>query len=116
MKPELLIIIAILLALALVVCGGCNEAQQVPQQVWGQGELPADYQTLFGNSNIARLVYVQTQRVNKQIQDVNELASRVRFLETENPTELAERVRKLESKTTHRHAHETTDEDMVEPL
>ena len=93
MKLELLIVMIVLL-----VGGGCNEAQQSPPKIYGQGELPADYQSLFGNDNIARLSFVHTQWINKQVQDVNELATRVRALEMENPAELAERVRKLEEK------------------
>ena len=98
-EPELFIIIAILLALALLVgvCGGCNEAQQAPQQVWGQGSPPAVWQSWFGNGNLARLNFVQTQRID-QYQGL------IYGLDTKNPDGkaihkrgLIERVTSLES-------------------
>lgn len=91
--------------LALVV-GGCNEAQQVPQQRWGQGELPEDWQNTFGNDNLARLNFAQTQRINQHqalifggsIKDPNGQTVRKRgFIERITTLEaLEDRVRKLE--------------------
>ncbi len=78
------ILVAILIVLALVVCG-CNEAQQ--KAVWGQGELPTGWQSFFGSDNTARLNFVQTNTINKQGQSITELAERVRLLESENPAE-----------------------------
>ncbi|KKN73458.1 hypothetical protein LCGC14_0400330 [marine sediment metagenome] len=91
---EMCVIAIMLVALSLAVCG-CQEAQTL-QERWGRGEPSAVFQSFFGNDNNARLNFVQMQLINKQIQDVNELAGRVRALEFENPAELAERVRKLE--------------------
>ncbi len=60
---EFSIIAAILFALAFAVCG-CNEAVIQPK-VWGNGELPADYVQMFGNSNADRLNWNQNDRINK---------------------------------------------------
>ena len=105
---EMCVIVIILTILSLVMCG-CEEAQQ--QRLWGQGDPPADYQRMFGNSNIARLNFVQTNTINEmraalygvdnrgvdgKIEHTQGIIERVRALEVENPAELAKRVRKLE--------------------
>jgi len=79
-----------ILLILLVALVGCQEQQKV------EGELPAEWQELFGDGLMARLNYVQTQTINQHKQVIDELAKRVRSLEEENVTELAERVRKLE--------------------
>lgn len=66
----------------LLVLGGCNEAQ-ISRKVWGQGDLPSDWQDFFGEGNIARLDFVQTQAINKQGQAIAVLAERVRKLEAD---------------------------------
>ncbi len=63
MKFELCITMIILMCLALVACGGCEEAMQ--QAKWGQGDPPVEWQNMFGNDNIARLNFVQTQAANQ---------------------------------------------------
>ncbi len=50
------------LLMVVVILSGCQE-QQV---IWGQGDPPADWQDMFGNDNIARLDFVQTNTINKQ--------------------------------------------------
>ena len=97
----------ITIVLMFAMSSGCNEAQQQ----WGRGELPAQWQGFFGNSNNSRLDFVQSKVIDRQaamiygidVKDPNGqvvhkagLIERVRALEAENPAELAERVRKLE--------------------
>lgn len=48
---------------------GCQPEQQ-STQVWGRGELPAEYLGFFGNDNMARLNFVQTQRINQFNQQI----------------------------------------------
>lgn len=72
----------ILLILVLTLVFGCNE-QQATQKVWGQGDLPTEWQGFFGESNVARLGFVQTRAINRQGQAIAELAERVRKLEAE---------------------------------
>ena len=59
-RIEMILVVVILAAIALWVCG-CQEEQKV----WGQGELPADYQKMFGDDNGARLNFIQEQEINK---------------------------------------------------
>lgn len=61
MKWELCITMIVLACLALVACGGCEEAQQQ----WGKGDPPESWQNMFGNDSIARLNFVQTQTINQ---------------------------------------------------
>ena len=53
----------VLLVAALVLLSGCFESQQ--KKVWGQGELSAEWRGYFGNSNIARLNFMQTQKIDQ---------------------------------------------------
>ncbi len=64
----------------LILLGGCNERQR---KVWGQGDLPAEWQGFFGDGNVSRLDFVQTNAVNRQGQALAELAERVRKLEAD---------------------------------
>ena len=77
MNINKVIVVIILFALAYSVCG-CNEKQR-PK--WGNGEVTEDFQTFFGNDNMARLNSVQTAKINAQGQLITELAERVRKLE-----------------------------------
>ena len=80
-KKELCLVLAVLVALAFCVVG-CEETRQTSQsKVWGQGDPPAGWQDMFGNDNIARLNFVQTNALNSQGQAFAELAERVRKLE-----------------------------------
>ena len=72
--------IVLCLVLAAVLLFGCNEVQT---KVWGQGVLPSDWQGFFGEDNVARLDYVQTQTINRQGQIIAELAARVSKLEAD---------------------------------
>ena len=62
-KIEIGIITLVFIVLAGIICllTGCQEQQKV----WRQGDPPADYQEFFGNSNTARLNYVQAQILNR---------------------------------------------------
>lgn len=55
-----------------------------PNEIWGQGEPTAEHQKFFGNGNLSRLCFVQTQTINRQGQALAELALRVRNLEDPN--------------------------------
>lgn len=57
-------VITVMLVCAVLALTGCVEEQK--KKVWGQGELPADWQSFFGNSNTARLDFKQTQLMNLQ--------------------------------------------------
>lgn len=61
-KVEVLIVMLVLTAAAFVL-SGCQESQA--PKVWGNGELPADYQEMFGNRNPDRLNYAQNDLINK---------------------------------------------------
>ena len=67
------ILLAMILAAMItvsVLCGGC----QRERKVWGQGEPPAEYTDFFGNDNMARLNFVQTERFNALNQNLVEFA------------------------------------------
>ncbi len=123
MKKERILVMALLIAIAFMVCG-CQEEQKV----WGRGNPPAEWQEYFGNDNTARLDFIQTEAVKRQevmlyggqINDpngkpikINGIVSRLIYLESENPAELARRVGKLETEInklasaehTHDHNH-----------
>lgn len=61
-----------------------NVAAEPNQPIWGQGETPAEWQSWFGNDNMARLNYAQTDRINAQGQALAEVVERVRKLEEAN--------------------------------
>ncbi len=63
--------------------------------VWGKGELPADHQGFFGDSNTARLNYVQNMVLDKHAAILEILAVRVLALEAVDPN--AMRLDALES-------------------
>ena len=68
------------LVVLMIILTGCQSVEVIPD-VWGQGEPPGDWQEFFGNENMARLNWVQTQSINNQGQAIAELAERVRKLE-----------------------------------
>lgn len=77
-------VMIIVVALLTQVLAGCQEVRRAPQtEVWGQGDLPADWQGYFGEDNVARLDYVQTQTINRMGQALSQLAERVRKLEAD---------------------------------
>ncbi len=73
-KYELCLVMVILLGLSLLVAG-CEEEK------WGQGDPPLEYQQRFGNSNLARLDFLQTQRINEQYEILVKMAERIAELE-----------------------------------
>lgn len=78
------IIIALVIWLILsitILIYGC-QSQQMP--AWGEGDPPIEWQGHFGNDNISRLNFIQTDRLNKQGQAMAELSKRVRKLEDPN--------------------------------
>lgn len=97
----------ILILLVAGLVSGCIESEQSPQ-VWGRGDPPVAWRNMFGDDNIARLNFVQTNNINRNqgmifgidIEGVDGkpvhkrgLIERVTTLE-----DLVERVRKLEEK------------------
>ncbi len=73
---EMLVILLMLVIVSAMV--GCSETAQ--RTVYGKGDPPAEYQTLFGNDNGARLDYVQNQAINGLVKRINVL---------EDPNEVA---------------------------
>ncbi|KKN74411.1 hypothetical protein LCGC14_0390310 [marine sediment metagenome] len=84
MDPRAVIFLAFICSLLAVLLFGC-QTQQTPQvrKVWGQGDLPADWQGFFGEGNVARLDFIQTQTINRQGQAIAVLAERLRKLEAD---------------------------------
>lgn len=80
------LILIVIVGFLLLAIGGCNEAQ-VSRKVWGQGELTAEWKSFFGDSNTARLDFIQTQRINRQNHIIIELMARVRKLEADDPND-----------------------------
>ncbi len=81
MKRDLCWMIVVLVAIAILFCGGCNE----DQKIWGQGELPADWKGFFGTSNGARLDIVQTREINQTGQVVNQHHAIIHGLDIPDP-------------------------------
>ena len=75
-KFELCLVMVILLVLSLLAVG-CGEEKQK----WGQGDPPIDYRVTFGNGNLARLVFLQTERINQQNEVLLKLAEKIVELE-----------------------------------
>ena len=61
---EIMLMVTVLIAMAFVV-GGCQEAEKPQPKVWGQGDLPTAFEDFFGNSNLSRLNYKQTEAINE---------------------------------------------------
>ena len=53
----------IILMLAVVLIAGCGESKKREQ--WGQGDLPPDWQQVFGADNGSRMDFVQTNKLNE---------------------------------------------------
>ncbi len=60
-----------------------SEPNEPPQ--WGNGDPPAEYQEFFGNSNGARLDFVQNQAIDKHGLIIVEIAKRLLMLEGADP-------------------------------
>ena len=83
MKTIIVIMSILILMLLALSIAGCTESEKRP--VYGQGETTLEYQSYFGNGNLARLNFRQTNTINSQGQAIAELAERVRKLEESNP-------------------------------
>ena len=63
-----------------------KEPDAVP--VWGKGDLPADFVENFGNSNLARLSFAQSEMINRHEMAINELSKQLNEIKT--PQEVAD--------------------------
>ncbi|MEE9354785.1 MAG: hypothetical protein V3U75_04270 [Methylococcaceae bacterium] len=80
-----IITILILTVLVVVVAFAFFHPLIFPEEkVWGQGDPTAEHQEFFGNGNLSRLCFVQTQTINRQGQALTALALRVIKLEDPN--------------------------------
>ncbi len=72
------VLFIVLLVIALLV-SGCNEAKR---PVYGQGNPPAEWQVMFGNSNGARLDFIQNQAiVELRDKTIKDMEVRIKALE-----------------------------------
>jgi hypothetical protein len=62
----------IMIILALLFCG-CAKSEKI----YGLAELPENWQLLFGNSNISRLNYAQSQRIEAQGAEIKRLIAQL---------------------------------------
>ena len=68
-----------ILMIACIALTGCTETEKQP--IYGQGNPPAEYQALFGNTNGARLDYMQNRILDQlskriaRLEDPNEVAN-----------------------------------------
>ncbi len=85
-KIELCIVVVFVITMvAILLLAGCQDEQKTPPtKVYGKGDPSAEWRSYFGNGNMARLNFVQTQTVNGLGQAVAVLAERVRKLEDPN--------------------------------
>lgn len=63
-----------------------SEPNTLPQ--WGKGDLPAEFQGFFGDSNGARLDFMQNQVIDRHDQIIREIAKRILMLEGADPNEV----------------------------
>lgn len=63
--------------LTLVLLCGCMESERI----YGLVELPKDWQELFGDGNVSRLDYAQSQRIDAQSAEIKRLNKRLEALE-----------------------------------
>ena len=55
--------IVLCLAVLMLIVTGCGESKK--RATWGQGELPPEWQEVFGADNGSRMDYVQTNKLNE---------------------------------------------------
>ena len=102
MKKEIIAVIVGLSLLAGIVGGALAERYCYTgdtQKVWGNGDPDPNHIKHFGNDNLSRLCYVQTQAINKQARLIEEfiaLNSKQHLKLGNSDIELYNRVRKLE--------------------
>lgn len=94
-----LFLVSLMISALIIVAVIAVMAYQKEENVWGNGELQAEWSEIFGDDNGSRLDFVQTQRINAHNLAIQELLKRVQALEMENPAELAKRVRVIEDAT-----------------
>ena len=95
LKAICVLLAFLLLALVLSIMCGCQE-----QQIWGTGELPADWAGYFGTGNDSRINYVLAQRFNYLSQQITALAQEnaaQHKIMAQSDIDLYARVKKLES-------------------
>ncbi len=63
-------------------------AEEETQPVWGKGDLPAEYQEFFGDSNGARLDFMQNQVIENQGKILKIIAVRLLALEGVDPNDM----------------------------
>ena len=80
---DLMIIMLMVVALLFT---GCSKKEQTPPE-WGKGDLPKEYEESFGNSNGARLDYVQNQIIDRHNKILKVIAGRLVALEAVDPNE-----------------------------
>lgn len=87
--------VGLIVLIVITICAGAcsvwgvakimtSNQKQSPQKIWGNGDPPAEHQEFFGNDNLSRLCFVQTQTINRQGQALAELTLRVAKLEDPN--------------------------------
>ena len=72
--------------LVVVICLGCGGCQE-EVKVWGNGDLPVEWSVTFGEENISRLAFVNTQRVNKLGTMIEELKKSIDEIVLNDPNE-----------------------------
>lgn len=92
--------VIIILFLFALFSFGCQESQKQPEsKVWGKGDPDPNHIKYFGNGNLSRLCYVQTQTINKQAKLITEfvaLNAKQHQILGKSDIDLYSRVRKLE--------------------
>lgn len=73
--------------------------KELASELWGNGNPDPNHIKYFGNDNLSRLCYVQTQRINQQAAIINQLVAlnaKQHKILGESDIRLFDRVRKLE--------------------
>lgn len=100
-----------LILYVLAMLSGCQ-----PEQQWGKGELPSDYAGFFGIDNMARLNFVQTERINllgRQLTELAALNSEQHKILGQSDIDLYARVKRLEGRTTEAIAEKFFGEEVI---
>ena len=72
----------VVMVIAICFVTGCADEQRSDPKVWGQGNPPAEWQKNFGNDNLSRFNFIQTQNMNKIGNALADLSERVKVLES----------------------------------
>ena len=97
----LFFIIATVGMFLLVIAASCEESRKEPNvsELWGKGDPDPNHIKYFGNGNLSRLCFVQTQTINRQAKLIAELVNlnaKQHQILGKSDIELFNRVRKLE--------------------